>query len=112
MWRRRHIKVVGANLVAFNDVTNKPTATIELKKATGVIDDQDPSGLAYRGARSDEDSVFPVERSFRLLFPNDGEIAFFADSDAEKSKWCVDACSLGLGWLLIICLLGWRFYVL
>jgi hypothetical protein len=30
-----------------------------------------------------------VERSFRLIFPNDEEIVFFADTDEEKAKWSV-----------------------
>jgi hypothetical protein len=28
-----------------------------------------------------------VERSFRLIFGNDDDIAFFADTDEEKAEW-------------------------
>ncbi|EIW80738.1 hypothetical protein CONPUDRAFT_166161 [Coniophora puteana RWD-64-598 SS2] len=82
-WRRRQLRVIGANLVAFNDVTKKATATINLKKAVAVEDMQD-----MRGKLDDEDyGLYGVERSFRLTFPNDQHIFFFADSDEEKARW-------------------------
>lgn len=88
-WRRRHFRVIGANLVAFNDVTKKATATIDLKKALAVQDDQDLrdplSPLAL--SKGYEDGLFGVERSFRLLFPAEQEIIFFADTDEEKARW-------------------------
>ncbi|KAJ7647621.1 hypothetical protein FB45DRAFT_975262 [Roridomyces roridus] len=93
-WRRRQLRVIGASLVAFNDVTKKATATIDLKKAIAVEDDQDARGAmspasakTSRSTRDDYDGVYGVERSFRLVFPNDQEIAFFADTDEEKAKW-------------------------
>ncbi|KAF8160762.1 hypothetical protein B0H34DRAFT_697981 [Crassisporium funariophilum] len=96
-WRRRQLRVIGSNLVAFNDVTKKATATIDLKKAIAVEDDQEArsnalspsSGNGNRGSRyADEyDGLYGVERSFRLLFPEDQEIIFFADTDEEKAKW-------------------------
>ncbi|KAG8891869.1 Bud site selection protein bud4, partial [Tulasnella sp. 403] len=87
-WRRRHVKVIGSNLVSFNDVTNKPTATIELKMALAVVDDQDPASQStVRRKKIREEGVYHVERSFRLLFPDDEEIAFFTDTDAEKARW-------------------------
>jgi hypothetical protein len=67
--------------VAFNDVTKKATATIDLKKATAVEDDQ------QRKTSDDYEGLYGVERSFRLLFPNQQEIVFFADTDDEKAKW-------------------------
>ncbi|KAJ6602137.1 hypothetical protein B0H10DRAFT_2167327 [Mycena sp. CBHHK59/15] len=94
-WRRRQLRVIGANLVAFNDVTKKATATIDLKKAVAVEDDQEArcamspaSAMTARSSRYDDyDGLYGVERSFRLLFPNDQEIVFFADTDEEKAKW-------------------------
>ncbi|KAJ7502909.1 hypothetical protein B0H11DRAFT_1986905 [Mycena galericulata] len=94
-WRRRQLRVIGANLVAFNDVTKKATATIDLKKALAVEDDQEARGamspssaMTARSSRYDEyDGLYGVERSFRLVFPNDQEIVFFADTDEEKVKW-------------------------
>ncbi|KAJ7039100.1 hypothetical protein C8F04DRAFT_1087111 [Mycena alexandri] len=93
--RRRQLRVIGANLVAFNDVTKKATATIDLKKAVAVEDDQEARGAmspasanTARSSRYDEyDGMYGGERSFRLIFPNDQEIVFFADRDEEKAKW-------------------------
>ena len=94
-WRRRQLRVIGSNLVAFNDVTRKATATIDLKKAIAVEDDQDTplspaSGTTTRTRFVDEyEGLYGVERSFRLIFPHEQEIVFFADTDSEKAKWCV-----------------------
>ncbi|KAI6105076.1 hypothetical protein EDD16DRAFT_232832 [Pisolithus croceorrhizus] len=89
-WRRRKLRVVGANLIAFNDVTKKVTATINLKKAIAVegIGDARSGGSATGGSyRDDYDGHCTVERSFRLVFPGKQEIFFFADTDEEKAKW-------------------------
>lgn len=112
------MRVIGSNLVAFNDVTKKATATIDLKKAIAVEDDQEPrspsGGLAApRASRyADEyDGLHGMERSFRLIFPHDQEIIFLADTDEEKNKWfgsCVyhlDACVLTFFFLPPI---GWK----
>lgn len=85
-------RVTGANLVAFNDVTKKATATINLKKAIAVEDTQDARSAALSPDgryRDDYDSLIAVERSFRLVFPSEQEILFFADSDEEKARWYV-----------------------
>ncbi|KAH7915080.1 hypothetical protein BJ138DRAFT_998751 [Hygrophoropsis aurantiaca] len=89
-WRRRQLRVIGANLVAFNDITKKATATINLKKAIAVEDTQDAKSSARSPGRrydDDYDSLYGVERSFRLIFPGNQEILFFADTDDEKAKW-------------------------
>lgn len=91
-WKRRRFRVIGANLVAFNDITKKATATIDLKKAVAVEDDQQGRGATMspasgRSPRYDDDYLCGVERSFRLIFLNDEEIVFFADSDEDKAKW-------------------------
>lgn len=95
-WRRRHLRVIGANLVAFNDVTKRATATIDLKKAVAVEDDQEArdalspaSGSTARTSRYMDEYECPygVERSFRLIFPANEEILFYADSDEEKARW-------------------------
>ena len=97
-WRRRHFRVIGANLVAFNDVTKKATATIDRRRAIAVEDIQEGrsralSPASVQTARSpfadDYDDVYGVKRSFRLFFKRDQEIIFFADTDEEKSRWCV-----------------------
>ncbi|KIK86105.1 hypothetical protein PAXRUDRAFT_831931 [Paxillus rubicundulus Ve08.2h10] len=89
-WRRRKFRLTGASLIAFNDVTKKATATINLKKAVAIEDTQDTRAGALSPTnryRDDYDSLCPVERSFRLVFPGDQEILFFADSDEEKARW-------------------------
>jgi hypothetical protein len=55
------LRVVGSSLIAFNDVTKKATATIDLKKAIAVEDDQEPRGamspasaMTARSSRYDE----------------------------------------------------------
>jgi hypothetical protein len=81
--RRRQLRVIGSNLVAFNDVTKKATVVIDLKKAIAVEDDQQP-----RNSYDDDyDGHYGVERSFRLIFPQDRAITFFADSEEEQSRW-------------------------
>ncbi|ESK93623.1 gtp binding protein [Moniliophthora roreri MCA 2997] len=94
-WRRRRLRVVGANLIAFNDVTKRVTATINLKSAIAVEDDQEArngtlspaSGTTARSARHEYEGLYGVERSFRLIFPGDEEICFFADTDEDKARW-------------------------
>ena len=76
-------------MVAFNDVTKRAISTIDLKKAIGVEDDQDPAVAARRRDVDDFDAMYGVERSFRILFPDNQEVSFFADTDAEKAAWLV-----------------------
>lgn len=71
--------------MAFNDVTNKPIATIEFKRAVAVVDNQHPEG--YPTVGDPDEDIYRVERSFRLVFPNEEEITFFCDTDEEKAKW-------------------------
>jgi len=93
-WRRRHLRVIGANLVAYNDVTKRAMATIDLRKAIRVDDDYGPraplmspaSGASSRYV-DEFDGPYGAERSFRLIFPREQEIVFFADTDEEKRKW-------------------------
>jgi hypothetical protein len=69
-------------------VTKKAIATIDLRKAIGVEDDQDNGNQKARVQHSDEfDALYGVERSFKLLFPKEENISFFADNDLEKAKW-------------------------
>ncbi|KZO93860.1 hypothetical protein CALVIDRAFT_566091 [Calocera viscosa TUFC12733] len=103
-WRRRRFRVVGAEMIASNDVTKKITATIDLTRATSLEDDQDPAlkpapgtGGMTRSMSSDDDlySYTGVQRSFRVLFEEGDEIAFFADTDEEKVKMEVLMARIG-----------------
>ncbi|KAI0249242.1 hypothetical protein BJV78DRAFT_713955 [Lactifluus subvellereus] len=94
-WRRRQFRVIGANLVAFNDVTKRATVTIDLRKAIAVEDIPDPldrvlgpsSAQAPLGDFEEYEGLYGVERSFRLRFQRNLEILFFTDTDEEKERW-------------------------
>lgn len=47
------------------------------------------SGRTASRFLDDYDGVSGVERSFRLIFPENQEIVFFADNDEDKAKWYV-----------------------
>ena len=94
--------MIGSKLVAFNETTKKAIATIDLKKAVAVVDDEETrneilspmSAVSAKSAAYVEfDVPYGAERSFRLRFPNDQEIIFFADTDDEKDKWYVASSS-------------------
>ena len=71
-------------------MTKRATATIDLKKAIAVEDDDlENEPVMHRRHRDidDFDATYGVERSFRLIFPHKQEITFFADSDEGKAKW-------------------------
>ncbi|KAI0090533.1 hypothetical protein BDY19DRAFT_991978 [Irpex rosettiformis] len=95
-WRRRQVRIVGASMVAYNDITRKPITTIDLKKAVAVQDDHEPhidvrspaSAVSAKSSRYiDHDGPSGVERSFRLIFNNKEEITFYTDTDGEKEQW-------------------------
>lgn len=96
------MRVIGGSLVAFNDVTKRATATIDLKKAIAIEDDQDPKNVTRRRDVDDFDSMYGVERSFRLIFPHNQEIMFFADTDEEKAKWYVSYVSATIAFADVI----------
>ncbi|CAE6332614.1 unnamed protein product [Rhizoctonia solani] len=89
-WRRRQFRIIGSNLIAYNDVTGKAIATISLRQALAVEDDQNPlapGAVPGRRGRDESDAYFSDNRCFRLLFDNDEDIAFYADSEEEKAEW-------------------------
>lgn len=94
-WKRRHFRIIGANMVAFNDVTKRAITTIDLKKAVNLYDDQErnmktPVSHASSGSYDDEfDGPCGVEKSFKLLFSGNQRISFFADTEADKARWYV-----------------------
>ena len=45
--------------------------------------------MARRRDVDDFDAMYGVERSFRIIFPDNQEVSFFADTDAEKAAWLV-----------------------
>lgn len=75
--------MVGASLVVFNDVMEKVTVMINLKKAvTEVIQEARSATFSPGGNYQDDyDGLYTVERSLRLIFSGDQEISFFANTD-------------------------------
>ncbi|KAI0752981.1 hypothetical protein C8Q80DRAFT_1267434 [Daedaleopsis nitida] len=91
-WRRRHLRIVGSNLVAYNDVTKRAIATIDLRKATSLVDldevkeARSPGSATTIPTNFDDSNPCDVGRAFRLYFGAE-DIAFFADTDQEKADW-------------------------
>ncbi|KAI9723360.1 MAG: hypothetical protein M1812_001244 [Candelaria pacifica] len=96
-WRRRFFKLEGAKLTAYHETTRQPRATINLAKASKLIDDR--SSLvqkevsAKRGSRrksafaEEEEGYMFVEEGFRVRFANGETIDFYADSAEQKDGW-------------------------
>ncbi|WFC95842.1 Bud site selection protein bud4 [Malassezia brasiliensis] len=81
-WRRRPMRIMGLNLICFNEVTKRPTTRIDLMQALVVED------CASLGADlEDMDEMLPEKRSFRIVFHDGEKIYFFADTDAEMRQW-------------------------
>lgn len=106
-WRRRQFKLVGSKLTAYHINSGNIRATINLSKATKLLDDQQtltaPEVTIGRGeqksrrksgfAEREEGNLYVAE-GFRIRFANGEAIDFYADSAAEKAKWI--ACLGGL----------------
>ncbi|PWN54025.1 hypothetical protein IE53DRAFT_53865 [Violaceomyces palustris] len=116
-WRRRPVKARGSNLICYNEITKKPTVKIDLSKAVSVEDNEDPVGTpsftpsssqandtpasgatgrassrattakSVYAADEEEDEIFHVEKSFRIIFGDGEKISFFSDTEAEKAEW-------------------------
>jgi serine/arginine repetitive matrix protein 2 len=100
--RRRMFKLIGGNMVAYNEITRKEVTTIDLRQAIAVIDlnpDQSQRDLKLAAGRKtpggggDDEydggmGMFGARpRSFRVEFKSGDGIAFSADKDADKSTW-------------------------
>jgi len=105
-------------MVAFNDVTKRAITTVDLKKAVSLYDDQErnmrtPASHASSSSYDDEfDGPCGVERSFKLLFPGNQRISFFADTEADKARWYVHSDIIHQDLSLKHTLLGWKSWVL
>ncbi|KAJ5365156.1 hypothetical protein N7517_008042 [Penicillium concentricum] len=96
-WRRRFFKLQGSKLTAFHETTRQPRATINLAKASKLIDDRSSllqketstkSGSRRKSAfAEEEDGYMFVEEGFRIRFGNGEVIDFYADSPADKEGW-------------------------
>ncbi|KAI9884712.1 MAG: Bud site selection protein bud4 [Watsoniomyces obsoletus] len=96
-WRRRFFKLDGSKLTAYHETTRQPRATINLAKASKLIDDR--SALLQKDVSSkggnrrksafaeEEEGYMFVEEGFRIRFGNGEIIDFYADSAAAKDDW-------------------------
>jgi hypothetical protein len=95
-WRRRFFRLEGPKLTAFHETTRQPRATINLAKASKLIDDKStlkqPSTTKSGGRRKsafaeEEEGYMFVEEGFRIRFANGEVIDFYADSTEQKNGW-------------------------
>lgn len=98
-WRRRFFRLQGTKLTAFHEATHQPRATINLSKASKLIDDKsalvadptsgNPSAKKRRKSAfaEDDDGYQFVEDGFRIRFANGETIDFYADNVQQKEGW-------------------------
>jgi PH domain len=96
-WRRRLFKLAGSKLTAYHETTHQPRATINLAKASKLIDDKSAltkketstkgGGRRKSAFAEEEEGYMFVEEGFRIRFANGEVIDFYADSAAEKGEW-------------------------
>ncbi|KAL9608814.1 MAG: hypothetical protein Q9167_006371 [Letrouitia subvulpina] len=96
-WRRRFFMLDGCKFTAYHEATRQPRATINLTKASKLIDDKSAlmkkDASAKSGARrksafaEEEEGYMFVEEGFRIRFANGETIDFYADSAGEKDGW-------------------------
>ncbi|KAL8948312.1 MAG: hypothetical protein Q9222_005495 [Ikaeria aurantiellina] len=96
-WRRRFFTLDGSKFTAYHEATRQPRATINLSKASKLIDDKSSllkketsgkSGGRRKSAFAEEEEGYMfVEEGFRIRFANGETIDFYADSAAQKDGW-------------------------
>ncbi|KAI9880224.1 MAG: Bud site selection protein bud4 [Pleopsidium flavum] len=96
-WRRRFFKLEASKLTAYHESTRQPRATINLAKASKLIDDKSAlmkkeisgkGGSRRKSAFAEEEEGYMfVEEGFRVRFANGETIDFYADSAADKEGW-------------------------
>ena len=121
-WRRRFFKLVGSKLTAYHESTLQPRATINLAKASKLIDDKSAltqKEVSTKGGRrksafaEEEEGYMFVEEGFRIRFANGEVIDFYADSAATKDDWMKVLCEVvGKGAASGVQVKGWTEMVL
>lgn len=95
-WRRRFFRLNGTKLTAYHEATRQPRATINLAKASKLIDDrstltqptQTKNGSRRKsGFAEEEEGYMFVEEGFRIRFANGEVIDFYADNAKQKEGW-------------------------
>lgn len=78
-------KLIGGNLVAINEVTKKTVSSIDLRKATRIVDLSDIPPA--QDDEEDEYTGFEGPRSFRIVFTNGDRIDFESGKKDDKAMW-------------------------
>ncbi|KAF1986625.1 DUF1709-domain-containing protein [Aulographum hederae CBS 113979] len=94
-WRRRFFRLQGVKLTAFHETTRQPRATINLSKASKLVDDRrclledttSKKGRRKSAFAEEEDGYMFVEDGFRIKFANGEVIDFYAESPDHKAGW-------------------------
>ncbi|KAF2086558.1 DUF1709-domain-containing protein, partial [Saccharata proteae CBS 121410] len=95
-WRRRFFRLAGTKLTAYHESTLQPRATINLAKASKLVDDRctltqpssGRSGSRRKSGFAEEDEGYAfVEEGFRIRFHNGETIDFYADNAEQKDGW-------------------------
>ena len=96
-WRRRFFTLNGSKFTAYHEATRQPRATINLAKASKLIDDKSALTQKETSAKSggrrksafaeEEEGYMFVEEGFRIRFANGETIDFYADSASDKEGW-------------------------
>jgi hypothetical protein len=90
-------------LTAYHETTLQPRATINLAKASKLIDDKPAltqKEVSTKGGRrrsafaEEEEGYMFVEEGFRIRFANGEVIDFYADSAAAKNEWMKALCEI------------------
>ena len=90
-------------MTAYHETTLQPRATINLAKASKVIDDKSAltqKEVSTKGGRrksafaEEEEGYMFVEEGFRIRFANGEVIDFYADSAAAKDEWIKVLCEV------------------
>lgn len=99
-WRRRYFSLDGPKFTAYHEATRQPRATINLAKASKLIDDKSALMKPGKGSRrksafaEEEEGYMFVEEGFRIRFGNGEVIDFYADSAADKDNWMKALCEV------------------
>lgn len=98
------LHVVEASLVAFNDVIEKVTAMINLKKAVMKEDIQEVYSMTFSlggNYQGNYNGLYTVEQSPRLIFSGDQEISFFVNMDKKNGELFLLTAYCTAGWFNI-----------
>lgn len=89
--------IKGNQLLAWNEITKKFHAAIDLSQAMHLEDcnsdlkdtasDARSRSSHSKSASNKEEEPYTVERSFKITFKDESEVQFFADTDDEKADW-------------------------